>query len=93
MEYEIEVDFVFGISRVTYYRISQKPFECPGNAIDACNFRVKQILDNSENGITKSNLIAARIYVGEKKVLDVNYRENKLELSDSIERNNFWIKR
>ncbi len=89
MKYKIEIEYIAGGCSIPYF---PNPFEFPGNSIDACNFRIKQVLDNNERGITSQNLEIARIFLNNEKTLEVNYREGKLELSDVINKESFWIR-
>ena len=88
-KYRIEVDFGANGSRVTYF---PNFFQHPGDPIDACNWRIKKILENEEYGINKENLFSAKVYLDRfKKVLDVDYREKKMNLS-FLDIEDFWIK-
>ena len=54
---------------------------------------IKKILDEKEKGISKHNLVEARLYVDHTEVLSVYFRENKkinLKLEAKIK--DFWIK-
>jgi len=89
MKYKIELDYVPNVCSVTHY---PSDFDFPGSPIDACNYRVRKILEENEHGIDKSNLIRARIYDEKRKLLlDTDYREKSLTLNIESRLNDFWI--
>jgi len=88
MEYIIKVDYVSGVVGQNM----EDSFEFPGqDPIDACNFKIREILKKNDKGINEQGLIGVKIYHYDKKLLEVNYRKNTLELSDKVIVG-FWIK-
>ena len=89
MRYELELDYI-NLGTITHYPDGVGgTFKHPGDPIDACNFRVAQLIkeeleDGDEPLITPENLKRARIYnanrIPRKLLLEINYRKNKLEL-------------
>ena len=89
MKYKIELDYIAGGCGVTFY--PDETFAYFGTPIEACNFKVAQILEKNEEGINRSNLVGARIYKDRKVLLGVDYRLGKLEMNVG-KLDNFWIK-
>jgi len=92
MEYQIEVDYVSNACGITYW--PQETFNHKGNPIEACNFRINEILETGEHGLNSGNIVRARLFLvgGENnlEVLAVNYREGKWTQKQKIQ--DFWIK-
>jgi hypothetical protein len=89
MKYKIEVDYATSACRVIHF---PQDFDFPGDSVDACNYRIRKILEEGENGIDKSNLLGARIYDEKRKLLlDADYREKSLTLNIENKLNDFWI--
>ena len=89
MKYKIEVDYATNACRVIHF---PQDFDFPGDPVDACNYRIRKILEERENGIDKLNILGARIYDEKRKILlDADYREESLHLDISKKLNDFWI--
>ena len=92
MEYQIEVDYISNACNVTYF--SEEIFNHKGNPIEACNFRMNQILEKGEHGLNRENITRARLFLlgGENKleVLTVDYRKEEWTQKQKIQ--DFWIK-
>ncbi|MCK9595567.1 hypothetical protein M0R19_00050 [Candidatus Pacearchaeota archaeon] len=90
MTYQIEVDYVSNACGVTYW--PEKTFEYKGNIIEACNYRMNQILETNEYGLDDTNITRARVYKFPKgkdkyssiEVLVVDYREGELKIDFNI---------
>jgi len=87
MEYQIEVDYIRNACGNTYW--PDKTFHHKGNPIEACNYRIKQIIETKEYDLNDCNITCARIYPvlkGKKldKLLTVNYRHGELKLNLNI---------
>lgn len=90
MKYKIQIDYWANACCVTNF---PPDFDFPGNSVDACNYRIRRILEENENGIDKLNLLGARIFDEERKLLlETDYREKSLLLNIENCLDNFWIR-